>query len=76
MEHFEAAPYDDWQHTKETLHRFVQIVGKVRLAAQRAAQPLVERPVPPDRAGHHDATHGPFDGATVLHRLRLRSTTG
>ena len=33
MEHFEAAPYDDWQHTKETLHRFVQIVGKVRLAA-------------------------------------------
>lgn len=33
MQHFEAAPYDDWQHTKETLHRFVQIVGKVRLAA-------------------------------------------
>jgi hypothetical protein len=32
MEHFEAAPYDDWQQTKETLHRFVQIVGKVRLA--------------------------------------------
>jgi hypothetical protein len=33
MEHFEAAPYDSWQDTKETLHRFVQIVGKVRLAS-------------------------------------------
>jgi hypothetical protein len=25
-------PYEDWQQTKETLHRFVQIVGKVRMA--------------------------------------------
>ncbi|MEV7693480.1 DUF5996 family protein [Microbacterium sp. NPDC089189] len=28
----EEVPYDDWTPTKETLHRFVQIVGKLRLA--------------------------------------------
>ena len=30
---FPALPYDSWTGTRETLHRFVQIVGKVRLAA-------------------------------------------
>lgn len=25
-------PYDDWRPTKETLHRFAQVVGKLRLA--------------------------------------------
>lgn len=30
---FPDLPYDSWTATKETLHRFVQIVGKVRLAA-------------------------------------------
>lgn len=28
----DAVPYDDWRPTKETLHRFVQVVGKLRLA--------------------------------------------
>jgi Family of unknown function (DUF5996) len=27
-----ALPYEDWRETKETLHRFAQIVGKVRMA--------------------------------------------
>jgi hypothetical protein len=27
-----ALPYEDWRWTKETLHRFAQIVGKVRMA--------------------------------------------
>ncbi|GLZ48380.1 hypothetical protein Acsp06_45650 [Actinomycetospora sp. NBRC 106375] len=30
---FPALPYEDWIPTRETLHRFAQIVGKVRLAA-------------------------------------------
>ena len=25
-------PYQDWQPTKQTLHRYVQMVGKVRMA--------------------------------------------
>ena len=25
-------PYADWRPTKQTLHRFAQIVGKVRMA--------------------------------------------
>ena len=28
-----ALPLEEWEETKETLHRFVQVVGKVRLAA-------------------------------------------
>ncbi|MGI5225440.1 DUF5996 family protein [Actinoallomurus sp. CA-142502] len=33
METFPAMPLADWQDTKETLHRYAQIVGKIRLAA-------------------------------------------
>jgi hypothetical protein len=33
MELFPAIPLGDWQDTKATLHRFTQIVGKIRLAA-------------------------------------------
>jgi hypothetical protein len=33
MELFPAMPLDQWQDTKSTLHRFAQVVGKVRLAA-------------------------------------------
>ena len=33
MELFPAMPLADWQDTKATLHRFTQIVGKIRLAA-------------------------------------------
>ena len=28
---FPALPFDEWENTKETLHRYAQIVGKVRL---------------------------------------------
>jgi hypothetical protein len=30
---FPAMPFAEWQDSKETLHRFVQIVGKIRLAS-------------------------------------------
>ncbi len=33
MELFPAIPYGEWRDTKETVHRFAQVVGKVRLAA-------------------------------------------
>ena len=33
MDLFPPLPYSDWVDTKETLHRFLQIVGKIRLAA-------------------------------------------
>lgn len=33
MAYYPAFPLADWRPTKETLHRFVQIVGKIRLAA-------------------------------------------
>jgi hypothetical protein len=33
MELFPPLPLAEWQDTKETLHRFAQIVGKIRLAA-------------------------------------------
>ncbi|MGW3007599.1 DUF5996 family protein [Streptomyces sp. NPDC001219] len=33
MELFPAIPYAEWRDTKETVHRFAQVVGKVRLAA-------------------------------------------
>ena len=25
-------PYEDWEPTKQTLHRYAQIVGKIRMA--------------------------------------------
>ncbi|MFI0444075.1 DUF5996 family protein [Actinomadura sp. 6N118] len=33
MELFPAMPLDEWQDTKATLHRFAQVIGKIRLAA-------------------------------------------
>ncbi len=33
MELFPPIPFAEWRDTKETLHRFAQIVGKIRLAA-------------------------------------------
>src|SRR4051812_1324390 len=33
MELFPAMPLAEWHDTKSTLHRFLQIVGKIRLAA-------------------------------------------
>jgi hypothetical protein len=36
-------PLEEWKPTKETLHLWTQIVGKVRLAATPPTEPLVER---------------------------------
>src|SRR5215211_7361778 len=33
MEQFPPIPLAEWRDTKETLHRFCQVIGKIRLAA-------------------------------------------
>ena len=33
MELFPPMPLEEWRDTKETLHRYCQVVGKLRLAA-------------------------------------------
>lgn len=33
MQTFPPIPLDEWRDTKETIHRFAQVVGKIRLAA-------------------------------------------
>jgi hypothetical protein len=36
-------PYAEWEPTKQTLHRYVQMVGKVRMALVPRRNPLVAR---------------------------------
>jgi hypothetical protein len=77
-----ALPYEDWRPTKETLHRFAQMVGKVRMAL-----------VPPRNHWWHVtlyvSAHGlttgpmPYGGLTaeieldfVDHRVQVRTSQG
>ncbi len=82
MEPFPAIPLADWSATKATLHRFAQIVGKIRLAAgvrrnhwwgvpfHLTGQGLTTRPMgPPDGIFTID-----FD--FVGHRLRVTTVDG
>jgi hypothetical protein len=81
-EFWPALPYEDWRPTKETLHRFTQIVGKVRMAL-----------VPPRNHWWHVTlyvtAHGlttgpmPYGGLTVEieldfvdHRVHIRTSEG
>ena len=43
MELFPPIPYEGWSDTIPTLHRFAQVVGKVRLAASARRNQLDER---------------------------------
>jgi Family of unknown function (DUF5996) len=45
----------DWRATKDTLHLYCQILGKIRLATTGTAQPLVERPAVRGRPRPDDA---------------------
>jgi hypothetical protein len=77
-----ALPYAEWEPTKQTLHRYVQIVGKVRMAL-----------VPPLNHWWHATLYVtarglatgpmPYDGETaeieldfVDHRVHVRSSSG
>jgi Family of unknown function (DUF5996) len=84
VELFPALPLESWRDTKETLHRFAQIVGKIRLAgsARRnhwwnvpfhlTGQGVTTRPMGPLRDG------GSFtiDFDFVAHRLAVRTLDG
>jgi len=84
VELFPSLPLESWRDTKETLHRFAQIVGKVRLAGSPrrnhwwnvpfhlTGQGITTRPMGPTRDG--DAFSIDFD--LVAHRLVVRTLSG
>lgn len=55
---FPAMPLAQWIDSKETLHRWLQIVGKIRLAVAPPRNPLVACARSRDRPRHHDAADG------------------
>ncbi|UWE07527.1 DUF5996 family protein [Actinacidiphila bryophytorum] len=81
---FPALPLEAWRDTKETLHRFVQVVGKIRLAGSPrrnhwwnvpfhlTGQGITTRPMGLVRGG--DAFCIDFD--FVAHRLVVRTLSG
>ncbi|WP_329133580.1 DUF5996 family protein [Streptomyces sp. NBC_01476] len=84
MELFPPLPLESWRDTKETLHRFLQVVGKIRLAGSfrrnhwwnvpfhLTGQGITTRPMGPLADG--DAFCVDFD--FVGHRLVVRTLTG
>lgn len=84
MELFPALALEDWRETKETLHRFVQVVGKIRLAGSPrrnhwwnvpfhlTGQGITTRPMGPVNGG--DAFCVDFD--FVAHQLVVRTLAG
>jgi hypothetical protein len=84
VELFPALPLDEWRGTKETLHRFTQVVGKIRLAGSPrrnhwwnvpfhvTGQGITTRPMGPVHGG--DAFCVDFD--FVDHRLVIRTLAG
>nr|WP_202451661.1 DUF5996 family protein [Streptomyces sp. SID4948] len=77
-------PLESWRDTKETLHRFVQIVGKIRLAASPrrnhwwnvpfhlTGQGITTRPMGPIHGGESFCVDFDF----VAHRLVVRTLSG
>ncbi len=84
MELFPPLPLESWRDTKETLHRFVQIVGKIRLAGSvrrnhwwnvpfhLTGQGITTRPMGPVRGGEGFTIDFDF----VAHRLVVRTLSG
>ncbi|WP_405583490.1 DUF5996 family protein [Streptomyces sp. NBC_01190] len=84
MELFPTIPLESWRDTKETLHRFLQVVGKIRLAASPrrnhwwnvpfhlTGEGVTTRPMGPIAGG--DAFCVDFD--FVTHRLVVRTLAG
>ncbi|MFG1805066.1 DUF5996 family protein [Streptomyces sp. NPDC049040] len=84
MDLFPPLPLESWRDTKETLHRFLQIVGKIRLAGSPrrnhwwnvpfhvTGQGITTRPMGPARGG--DAFCIDFD--FLAHRLVVRTLSG
>jgi hypothetical protein len=79
MELFPAMPLEAWQDTKQTLHRFCQVIGKLRLAASvrrnhwwKVAFHLTGRGIITRPIGQADRTPVVcFDVDLVDHQLRI-----
>src|SRR3989442_8028844 len=70
-----SLPLDEWKDTYATLHRWTQIVGKIRLALSPVDQPLVARDPLRDRPRPDDVSHLARH-ANVSDRLRLHRPPG
>jgi hypothetical protein len=82
MSAWPALPYEDWRPTKETLHRYAQIVGKVRMALVPprnhwwhvtlyvSARGLTTGPMP---AGDRTAE---IELDLIAHRVHVRTSDG
>jgi hypothetical protein len=75
-------PYADWRQTKDTLHLWVQIVGKVKLGSTVPENHWWNVPLYVDVRGlttrvlHHDGAMFGIDFDFVDHRLVLRTENG
>jgi hypothetical protein len=84
VELFPALPLDSWRETKETLHRFLQIVGKIRLAASSRRNHWWNVPFHLTGSGITTRPMGPTDTGEVFtidfdfteHRLEVRTLSG
>lgn len=84
MDLFPALPRESWAPTKETLHRFLQIVGKVRLAASVRRNHWWNVPFHLTGDGITTRPCGPLADGTVFtvdfdftaHRLRVLTLDG
>lgn len=84
MELFPALPRESWAATKETLHRFLQIAGKLRLAASARRNHWWNVPFHLTGSGITTRPSGPLADGTVFtvdfdfttHRLRVLTLDG
>ncbi|MFC9975957.1 DUF5996 family protein [Spirillospora sp. NPDC127200] len=74
-----ALPYDAWTATKDTLHLWTQIVGKVQLASTAPRNHWWHTTLKVDERGYgtgpmlHDGVHFRIGFDLVEHRLRVRT---
>src|SRR4051794_28014648 len=66
MEWFPAMPLESWIGTKETVHRFTQIVGKVRLASSVRRTQWWNVPFHLTGRGITTRPAGGFDGMSIF----------
>jgi hypothetical protein len=84
MEAFPAMPLAEWQDTKNTLHRFLQIAGKIRLAASPRRNHWWNVPFHLTGQGVTTRPMGQVDGNPIFtvdldlvgHRLLVRTVDG
>jgi hypothetical protein len=84
IELFPALPLASWRETKETLHRFLQVVGKIRLAGSPRSNHWWNVPFHLTGEGITTRPTGPLPGGDVFcidfdfvaHRLVVRTLSG